>query len=120
MGSLGLLEEYSKGPHRYASSTYWRALPELKSFPDVHVVEERIVKDGNIWFSGGISSGIDLALELIAEVGGKEAAGQVQLLFEYFPRNKVFATKDTVEQLPPYYMKGKPYLPKYIQEYLKH
>lgn len=101
-----------------STTTYWRALPELNSFPDVHTVEERVVKNGNLWSSGGISSGIDLALELIAEIGGKEVAGQVQLLFEYFPKHHGFATEKTIDQLPPYYMKGKSYLPKYIREYL--
>lgn len=103
-----------------STTTYWRALPELKAFPDVHAVEQRIVKDGNIWSSGGISSGIDLAFELIAEVAGKEAAGEVQLLFEYFPRDKVFASLQSIDQLPPYYRDlGKPYLPQYIKEYIQ-
>jgi transcriptional regulator GlxA family with amidase domain len=103
-----------------STTTYWRALPELKSFPDVHLVEQRIVKDGNIWSSGGISSGIDLAFELIAEVAGKEVAGEVQLLFEYFPRDKVFASLNSVDQLPPYYAdQVKPDLPQYIKDYIQ-
>lgn len=102
-----------------STTTYWRALPELKSFLDVHLVEERIVKDHNIWSSGGVSSGIDLAFELIAEIGGKEAAGKVQLLFEYFPRDKVFASIHTVDQLPPYDTKGHSELPEYIKDYIK-
>lgn len=100
-----------------STTTYWRALPELQAFSDVNIVERRIVKDGNIWASGGISSGIDLALELIAEIAGKEVAGEVQLLFEYFPRSTLFTTKESPDLLPPYYGNDSPpYLPKYIQE----
>lgn len=102
-----------------SATTYWRAMPELKSLSNIHVVEKRIVKDGNIWSSGGISSGIDLAFELIAEIAGRETAGEVQLLFEYFPRTTVFASMNTIDKLPPYYMKGKPYLPKYIRNYIQ-
>ena len=32
-----------------SATTYWRALPELQAFGDVKVVEERVVKCGNIW-----------------------------------------------------------------------
>ncbi len=100
-----------------SATTYWRAMPELQSFSDVHLVEKRIVKDGHIWTSGGVSSGIDLAFELIAEVAGREAAGQVQLLFEYFPQTKVFASLDMIERLPPYdSQQAKPYLPQYIKD----
>ena len=49
-------------------TTYWRALSELRSIEDVNVREERVVKSGSIWTSGGVSSGIDLALELIARL----------------------------------------------------
>jgi transcriptional regulator GlxA family with amidase domain len=104
-----------------SATTYWRALPELKSFPEVNVIEDRVVKDGNIWSSGGISSGIDLAFELIADIAGKEVAGEVQLLFEYFPRDTVFASANAANKLPPY-EKGESlptHLPKYIKDYIQ-
>src|SRR5207253_249262 len=69
-------------------TTYWRALPELLDMKNVHVKEERIVKSGKIFAAGGVSSGIDLAFEVIADVAGKDTAGKVQLLFEYFPEGK--------------------------------
>lgn len=105
-----------------AATTYWRAMPELQNFGDVQVIEDRVVKYGNVWTAGGISSGIDLAFELIAEIAGKETAGQVQLLFEYFPRDAVYCSLDTVNTLPPY--QGSqgidlPYVPKYIRDYIK-
>ena len=66
-------------------TTYWRAAPEIKNLKDVEFCGDRIVKSDKLWTAGGISSGIDLALELISELKGKEEAGKVQLLFEYFP-----------------------------------
>lgn len=100
-------------------TTYWRALPELYAIQNVHVKEQRIVKSGKIWASGGISSGIDLALDLIADIAGKEVAGKVQLLFEYFPQGKVYSTLDTINTLPPYYNNSAaPHLAEYIREYI--
>ena len=98
-----------------SATTYWRALPELRLFKQVNVVEERIVKNGKLWTAGGISSGIDLALELIADVAGKEVAGQVQLLFEYFPKTTMYCEKNTVNTLPPYNGHEVDSLPEYIQ-----
>lgn len=105
-----------------SATTYWRALPELKSFSDLNVVEERVVKSGKIWTAGGVSSGIDLALALIAEVSGSDVAGQVQLLFEYFPNQTLYATLKTVDALPPYQGNGQAderHLAHYIKEYLQ-
>ncbi len=99
-------------------TTYWRALPELLALKDIHVKEERVVQSGKIWASGGLSSGIDLALAIIAQVAGKETAGQVQLLFEYFPTDTLYASLDTAATLPSYYgNQVPPHVPTYIQEY---
>lgn len=100
-------------------TTYWRALPELKENQHLKVVEQRIVKSGNVWTSGGITSGIDLALAFIEEIAGREAAGQVQLLLEYFPEDKIYCSMDTIEELPPYQSASGPikaHLPEYIQK----
>lgn len=67
------------------ATTHHSALHELREFPEVHVVEKRFTKDQNIWTGAGVSSGIDLALALVAEVAGQETAGKVQLKAEYFP-----------------------------------
>lgn len=102
-------------------TTYWRALPVLKSYQDIRVVEARVVKSGKIWTSGGVSSGIDLALAFIAELAGKDIAGQVQLLFEYFPRETLYASLSTPHVLPPYYASddGETPLPQYIKKYIQ-
>jgi transcriptional regulator GlxA family with amidase domain len=100
-------------------TTYWRALSELRSLEDIDVEEERVVKSGNIWTSGGVSSGIDLAFELIAEIAGKEEAGRVQLLFEYFPKRTIYCDLATSKSLPPYYDTKEPVPSKYIVAILR-
>jgi transcriptional regulator GlxA family with amidase domain len=100
-------------------TTYWRALSELRSFKDIDVEEERVVKSGKIWTSGGVSSGIDLAFELIAEIAGKEEAGKVQLLFEYFPKRTIYCDLETSKSLPPYHDTKEPVPSKYIADILR-
>lgn len=116
----GMFLLYSAGILKSQSvTTYWRALPEAKQFQDVHIEEKRIVKNEKIWMSGGVTSGIDLALEFIAETAGKEAAGKVQLLLEYFPQGKWYATAGMAANLPPYNDKNEPIiLPAYIKDHL--
>ncbi|WP_097462133.1 DJ-1/PfpI family protein [Mangrovitalea sediminis] len=45
----------------------------------------RIVRDGNRITGGGVVTGIDFALSLIADLRGEEAAQRAQLLVEYAP-----------------------------------
>ncbi|VEG92390.1 DJ-1/PfpI family protein [Legionella spiritensis] len=109
----------------HKATTYWRAIPELKSFDDVQLIEKRIVKSDKIWTTGGISSGIDMAFEFISAIAGKEVAGKVQLLFEYFPENKLYCQQGMVSELPSYYTTPKEGmaleagLPAYIEEFIK-
>jgi transcriptional regulator GlxA family with amidase domain len=72
------------------ATTHWASLDRLRAFGDVTVVEERFVRDGNIWSASGVSAGIDLILEFIASVAGEEAAAKVQLRAEYYPSGKVY------------------------------
>src|SRR5512136_2447010 len=60
------------------ATTHWRSLDRLRQFSEVTVVEERLVRDGNIWTAAGVSAGIDLALALMADQAGAETAGMVQ------------------------------------------
>lgn len=102
-------------------STYWRAIPEMNELEQVILIEKRVVKSGQIWSSGGVSSGIDLALEMINEIAGKKIAGQVQLLLEYFPKTKVYCNKNTAKTLPLYSGHSEENslsLPKYIRNYM--
>lgn len=45
----------------------------------------RVVRDGNILTAGGVTSGIDFALELIALISGEDVARTLQLSLEYDP-----------------------------------
>ena len=60
------------------ATTHWRALDRLRALGDLEVVEERFVRDDNVWCAAGVSAGIDLALALVADVAGEEVAGKVQ------------------------------------------
>ena len=77
------------------------------------------MKSGNIWTTGGVSSGIDLAFELIAEVAGEEEAGRVQLIFEYFPKRTIYCNPETAKSLPPYYDTKEPVPSKYIANIIR-
>jgi len=115
LAKAGLLKNHSV-------TTYWRAFSELKAHQDLKVEEERIVKTGRVWTSGGVTSGIDLALAFIEELAGKKVAGQVQLLLEYFPTDPHYCTRETASELPPYQGSSgtaETYLPKYIRDHLK-
>ena len=57
-------------------TTHWQSCARLKQrFPDIKVNENDIyVKDGSIYTSAGITSGIDLALALVEEDCGRQVA----------------------------------------------
>ena len=59
-----------------AVSTHWAAATLLADcFPDLRVEPDRIfVHDGSVWSSGGVTSGIDLALALVEDDFGSEVA----------------------------------------------
>ncbi|MBL9027743.1 MAG: DJ-1/PfpI family protein [Myxococcales bacterium] len=50
------------------------------------VVSERVVDDGNLITAGGVTSGIDLALHLVARIAGPEAAAKGASRLEYQPQ----------------------------------
>ena len=67
------------------ATSHWIALPALKAFGVIPVSDERIVHQGNIVTSAGVSAGLDLALWLAAEIGGEGRAKAIQLAIEYDP-----------------------------------
>ncbi|HYY58659.1 MAG TPA: DJ-1/PfpI family protein, partial [Pyrinomonadaceae bacterium] len=67
------------------ATTHWGSLDRLRAFGEVTVEEKRFVRDGHVWTAAGVSAGIDLALALVADQAGLEAAGKVQLYAEYYP-----------------------------------
>jgi len=66
------------------ATTHWRALETLKTY-GAEPVHERVVQQGKVITAAGVSSGIDMALTLTAEVAGEEVAKAVQLGIEYDP-----------------------------------
>jgi cyclohexyl-isocyanide hydratase len=77
LGAAGLLRGKHAGGH-------WLARDLLKQF-GATVVDDRMVVDGNIFTSGGVTAGIDMAFRVVAEIAGEEAAKRIQLQIEYDP-----------------------------------
>src|SRR5438552_2142142 len=69
LGSIGLLDGRR-------ATTHWRAVDRLRrEFPRVNVDREALfVQDGAVWTSAGVTTGIDLALALVARDLGPEVA----------------------------------------------
>lgn len=78
LGAAGLL----KG--RRATS-HWGWVDQLAGF-GAEPVHERVVTDGKIVTAAGVSSGVDMALTLLAAMRDEETAQVVQLAIEYDPR----------------------------------
>ena len=93
--SAGLLK-------RKKATTHFSMLDNLRNLDDV---EKRFIKDGKVWTSAGVSAGIDMALELIAEEAGGETAGRVQLYAEYYPAGTRYGTAHKEPQAPEYLKK---------------
>jgi len=66
------------------ATTHWAYTQLLHRVGAVHE-DARVVSDGNVITAGGVTSGIDFALTLIAEIAGSETAQQLQLALEYDP-----------------------------------
>jgi cyclohexyl-isocyanide hydratase len=66
------------------ATTHWRAHDLLAAFGAIPV-QGRVVRDGNLLTGGGVTAGIDFALELVAELAGRPAAEAIQLNLEYAP-----------------------------------
>jgi transcriptional regulator GlxA family with amidase domain len=67
------------------ATTHWLALDALKQFGAVPT-KARVVREGKVFTAAGVSSGIDMALTLVAEEFGADAAQLTQLLIEYDPQ----------------------------------
>jgi cyclohexyl-isocyanide hydratase len=77
LGAAGLL----KGRRAATHWAYTDLLPLVGSSHE----KGRVVRDGNVFTSGGVTSGIDFAFHIIAELAGPEVARAVQLGIEYDP-----------------------------------
>jgi transcriptional regulator GlxA family with amidase domain len=79
LAAAGLLEEKR-------ATSHWAALPALKALGANPVSDERIVHEGNIITSAGVSAGIDLGIWLAGQIAGESRAKTIQLVIEYDPQ----------------------------------
>ncbi|HEX4419777.1 MAG TPA: DJ-1/PfpI family protein [Kofleriaceae bacterium] len=77
LGAAGLLDGYN-------ATTHW-GFTELLGKVGARHVPGRVVVDRNRITGGGVTAGIDFALQVAAEVAGPEVAKAIQLGIEYNP-----------------------------------
>jgi len=78
LGAAGLLKGIK-------ATSHWGWLELLARF-GAEPVSERVVVEGKIITAAGVSSGIDMALTLLAQASGATTAQTVQLAIEYAPQ----------------------------------
>ena len=78
LGAAGLLRGLT-------ATTHWASRELLEQY-GARYVEERVVQQGKIITSAGVSSGIDMALTLVAKIAGDDTAKGIQLSIEYDPQ----------------------------------
>jgi len=66
------------------ATTHW-AFTELLPLVGATHEKARIVKDGNVITAGGVTSGIDFGLSVVAEIAGEAVAQAIQRGIEYDP-----------------------------------
>lgn len=77
LAAAGLLEDKRAGCH-----WAWRHL--LSQF-GVQADPARVVRDGKVVTGGGVTAGLDIALQVAADIAGKDFAESLQLGLEYDP-----------------------------------
>lgn len=77
LGTAGLLRG------RRATS-HWTVVDKLARF-GATPTHARVIEDGNVITSAGVSAGLDLALTLVDRFGGRHLAQTAQLISEYAP-----------------------------------
>ena len=82
LGAAGLLDGYK-------ATTHWAYLDQL-ALLGAEPVNERVVRDRNRITGAGVTSGIDFALNVVAEMYGNDIAQKIQLYMEYDPRTSLY------------------------------
>jgi len=77
LGAAGLLRGRQ-------ATTHW-AFTDLLPLVGATHVKSRVVEDGNLITAGGVTSGIDFGLSVVAELAGELVAQSIQLGIEYDP-----------------------------------
>jgi putative intracellular protease/amidase len=78
LGAAGLLEGKR-------ATSHWAYLDRLADY-GAEPQKERVVFDGKVATAAGVSSGIDMALQLVAEMTHEDVAKAIQLGIEYDPQ----------------------------------
>ena len=78
LAAAGLLEGYE-------ATTHWNSHDRLAAYGAIPK-QGRVVVDRNRITGGGVTAGIDFALQVIAELKGQDAAEFTQLVLEYDPQ----------------------------------
>ena len=101
LGAAGLL----KGRR---ATTHW-GYAELLPLVGATYEKRRVVRDGNLITAGGVTSGIDFGLEMVAAIAGEAVARSIQLSLEYDPDppfdsgHPDHATAQTLAEVSPRY-----------------
>jgi cyclohexyl-isocyanide hydratase len=77
LAAAGLLTGKRAGSHW----AYRELLERFGAIPD----DARVVRDGNCITGGGVTAGIDIALNIVADLRGPDVAKMIQLAIEYAP-----------------------------------
>lgn len=77
LGAAGLLTGYR-------ATSHWSSIDQLTML-GAEPVSERVVRDRNRITGAGVTSGIDFALTVVADLLGKDVAQEIQLQMEYDP-----------------------------------
>jgi cyclohexyl-isocyanide hydratase len=77
LGAAGLL-------NGRRATTHW-GFAELLPMVGATHEKRRVVRDGNLITAGGVTSGIDFGLEVVADIAGEAVARSIQLSLEYDP-----------------------------------
>ena len=78
LGAAGILDGLE-------ATTHWMELETLRDY-GATPTSERVVEQGKVITAAGVSSGIDMALTLVARIHGDDLAKAVQLGIEYDPQ----------------------------------